>query len=541
MTALPHPALRLLWRLQLKAGWRKLTRSARTVKGMLRLIVTLGFLALIFAPMIVFSFYRDQPDATITRSFIEPGIFVFTILILLGSGKDSGIFFTPAEVEFLFPGPFHRRELLLYRFGHQVQASLFGALFLSVAPAPFVPHWIFGFLGIALVLQFIQVLSVVLNLILSIVGKTVYTRARKLALALIGALTLAAVTQAASNYAAGGIFEMVREFTRTPVAGVLLLPFQVFSRTIAAQRFFPDFIGWGAAAVSVNAALIALALRLDTDFYERSIAVSEKVYRALERARRGQAWMNLSKPSAGRWRLPMPARLRGAGPIAWRQSVSALRSSRTVLWVVLATAAGVAFPSYIMGERASGLLVGGLAMFSLFMLPQMLQFDFRGDIERIDVLKTLPASAASIAAGELIVPVAFATIIEWGLVLGAGLLWTDWKTILAICAFLPAANLILFALENLVFLYYPRRPGNIGSPFQAPGRQMVMNFVKFFVLAAAAGVTAGFGALAYWLSDSSLPAALTAAWCVAAALGAALVPLVARAFRALDPSVETLE
>lgn len=540
MTALPHPALRLLWRLQLKSNWRKLTRSASSVKGMLRLVATLGLFALIFAPMIVFSFVRPQPDPAMARSFLEPGMFLFTILILLGSGPDNGIFFTPAEVDFLFPGPFRRWDLLLYRFGHQAQSSLFGALFLSVAQAPFVPHWIFGYLGIALVLQFIQFLTVVLSLTVSIVGKTIYTRARKIALALIGALVVVAGAQVVSRYGARGAFDVLRRLPGTPAGELLLLPFQVFSRTITAERLFPDFLGWGALAAGVNAALVLLALRLDADFYERSIAVSEKVYRALERARRGQAWMNLSKPSVSRWRLPMPSHLYGAGPIAWRQSVSALRSSKTVVYVVLAVIAAIALPAYTM-QDGSGLAAGGLVMLALFMLPQMLQFDFRGDIERIDFLKSLPASAVALAAGELIVPVVFATVLEWAVALSLGLFLTDLKIILAACAFVPVGNLILFALENVVFLYYPRRPGTIGTPFQSPGRQMAMNFVKFFVMAMAAGVTAAFGGIAYWISGRSLAIASVVAWCVATAIGAALVLVAARAFRGLDPSMETLE
>jgi hypothetical protein len=541
MMALLHPALRLLWRLQFKAGWRKFTRSARTGKGILRLILTIGVFALMFGPMIVFSIYREEPDPAAARALIEPGILLFTILILIGSGSNSGIFFTPAEVDFLFSGPFHRRELILYRLGHQAQASLLGAVFLSVAPAAFVPHWIFGFLGIALVLQFIQLLSVVLSLSMSIVGQTVYTRARKAVLAAIAVTLLVGVWQAVADHAAGGLFAMIRSFGQTTAGRAVLLPFQVFSRTIAAESFYPEFAGWGALNVAINAALVVLAVRLDADFYERSIAVSEKVYRAIQRARRGQAWMGLSKPSATRWRLPMPGRLKGAGPIAWRQSVSALRSSRGVIYAVLAMTAAAAIPAFALGDNGTGMSISVLAMLSVFTLPQMLQFDFRGDIERIELLKTLPATAGAITGGELLAPVVAATIIECVVILVTGFLWTDFRTIVAICVFALPANLILFALENVLFLYYPRRYTNPNSPFQAPGRQMVTNFIKFIAVAVAAGVIAASGAATYWVSGQSLSAALLAAWCVAAALGVMLVQLAARAFRALDPSLETFE
>jgi hypothetical protein len=538
MTASLHPALRLLWRLQLKAGWRKIARSARTGKGILRLILTLGVLALMFGPMIVFLQYRTPPDPTAARTFLEPGILLFTIMVILGSlQKSSGIYFTPTEVDFLFPGPFQRRELLLYRIGHQVQASVFGALFLSVAPAAFVPRWTFAFIGIALVLQFIQLLSIVLTSTTSLVGQTAYTRARKVALVLIAIPIVVGIFQVLINASGRDLFATVTEFRKSSAGRFVLLPFQVFSRTITAERV-PEFVGWGALAAAVNGGLIALILRLDADFYERSVAVSEKVYRALERARRGEAWMGMAKPTGARWRLPMPARLRGAGPIAWRQCTSALRSARAVMVVVLIMAAGIVLLTYATRDEGSGVAIGSLAMFALFMLPHMLQFDFRGDIERIDFLKTLPATPAAVAAGELIAPVLFATVVEWGLLLGIGWLWTDWRTIVAVCAFVPLINLILFSLENIISLYYPRRTGP-AAPFQ--GRHMALNLVKSLSLSAAAGISAGLGAIGYWVTGESMLAGLAIAWCVAAAIGIALIPVVAHAFRVMDPSLESLE
>jgi len=538
MERMLHPALRLLWRLQLKSGWRRITRSVRTGRGILKLVLTLALLGVTFGPLAVFSFVREAPDPAAARSFLEPGILAFTLLIVIANGPNSGIFFTPPETDFLFPGPFRRRELILYRLGHQVHAALSGALFLSVAPAAFVPHWVFAFLGIALVLQFIQLLSTILGLTISVIGQTAYNRARKIALALIAALFLAAVAQAAASSSGGFGVSAIKEFTKTPLGRVVLLPFQVFSRTIAAERLFPEFLGWGAVALSINAALIALTLRLDADFYERSLAVSERVYRALQNARRGQAWMTWSKPSAGRWRLPMFARLRGAGPIAWRQSVSALRSSRGVIIVLLIMSGAMALAGYLMRENGAGIPITILGMSALFTFPQMLQFDFRGDIERIDVLKTLPISAGAIVAGELIVPVIAATIIEWALVLVTGPLATDWITVLLVCAWLPAANLIVFAVENLVFLYFPRRQDNKGTNFQASGRQMAVNFIKVFALAAAAGITGGFGTIAYFIFGGSMTAALGTAWCGSVLLGVLLVWQVSRAFRVLDPSLE---
>jgi hypothetical protein len=173
----------------------------------------------------------------------------------------------------------------------------------------------------------------------------------------------------------------------------------------------------------------------------------------------------------------------------------------------------------------------------------MLQFDFRGDLDRMDFLKTLPASPTAIAAGELLTPVLFATLFELPFATGIGLLQSDWGPIgLAVAAFIPAVNLLIFALENLVFLWFPYRMANLGAgDFQAFGRQMVIMFVKFVVLSIAGSLAAGLGAVTFALTDHSWTAALAVAWCIITCLGLALTPLVAFAFEKFDPSRDTVD
>src|SRR4029077_12453883 len=99
---------------------------------------------------------------------------------------------------------------------------------------------------------------------------------------------------------------------------------------------------------------------------------------------------------------------------------------------------------------------------SFFLLPQLLQFDFRGDLERIEVLKTLPCSPSAIVAGELITPIVFATLFELPLAVCIALFQDQWLlVIIAAVALVPAINLFVFAFENLVFLWYPCRLANL--------------------------------------------------------------------------------
>ena len=538
------PALSLLLRMQVRGRLRKVARGGRTVKGKLYLCLMLVMFALWLGPTVGSAVFMPRPDANYVRSFLSPGLLTFCLLTLITTGPESGIYFAAADVDLLFPAPFRRRDLLLYRLAGLGMGVLFTALMFSLLLLQHVRYWLFGFYGICLALAFIQLVPIALTLVISIVGQRVYTRGRRLALGVAGVFLAVAATQIASQHLDASAIEYVKQFRSTTIGKFLLAAFGVFSRTITAETVFPDFLGWGALALTMDAALVGVVLGLDANFLESSIAASQKLYQKIERLQRGQMWMNLSKPSGAGWRLPVLPRWRGAGPIAWRQLVSAVRGSRGMVYFLLTIVVAMTLPALFIAREEPGILIamaiGVMPMLSFFLLPQLLQFDFRGDLERIDVLKTLPFSPSAIVAGELITPIVFATLFELPLAVGIALFQEQWLLIVvAALALVPAVNLFVFAFENLVFLWFPCRLANLGAgDFQAFGRQMLVMFLKFVMVMLAGSLAAGAGALA-WLASESWPAAVAAGWCVIMSFGLGLIPLVAIAFRNFDPSLDT--
>ena len=71
-----------------------------------------------------------------------------------------------------------------------------------------------------------------------------------------------------------------------------------------------------------------LVLKLDADYLEAAAAVSQKVYEQLQRIRQGGGLSMPATRGAARLRLPGLPWLGGAGPIAWRQVLISLRTSR---------------------------------------------------------------------------------------------------------------------------------------------------------------------------------------------------------------------
>jgi hypothetical protein len=286
--------------------------------------------------------------------------------------------------------------------------------------------------------------------------------------------------------------------------------------------------------------LIALALRLDANFLERSITASQKAYLKLQRLRAGQGWMNLSGPSATRWRMPMPARWRGAGPIAWRQLIAAMRGSRGIIYFVLIAGGIMGFSLGSVPDLSlSRLSYGLLPMMAVTLLPQMLRFDFRGDFDSFDMLKTLPISPAAVAVGELIAPTVFATILELPCVLAIGFFGGELETALILCVFMPVMNLLIFAIENLIFLWYPQRFVNTAE-LSGMGRRMLVTMAKIIAILTVAGASGLAGVAAYGLT-MQMWIAMTVSWLVMTAFAVMSIPLVARAFDRLDVSSIALD
>jgi hypothetical protein len=145
--------------------------------------------------------------------------------------------------------------------------------------------------------------------------------------------------------------------------------------------------------------------------------------------------------------------------------------------------------------------------------------------------------------GQLLTPVLILSAGQWlSLALIARFAAADAEVLVAVAALVLPGNLILVAVENLYFLWYPYRSVGINSfDFQAMGRQLLLLSAKLATAGLAAGVAAGFAAGAYYLTGRSFLPALAVAWVAAVVCGLGLVPLVAVAFDRFDVAHERTE
>ena len=186
--------------------------------------------------------------------------------------------------------------------------------------------------------------------------------------------------------------------------------------------------------------------------------------------------------------------------------------------------------------------VGGYVITMTVFMSSMFAFDFRGDVDRIDVLKSLPIRPAAMVIGQLTAPVVFISFMQ-ALVLAVMAYASSKETVtFGLHAAIPLTipfNFLLFGVDNLLFLLFPTRNLNAApGDFHLMGRYVLLNLAKFVTLGLATTLAAIAAIPLYVLTHRAL-LAMTAAWIILAGCAAALVPFLALAYRQFDVAHDT--
>jgi hypothetical protein len=533
-------ALLLLNWLNIRARLRRSVRGARTVKGALFLALGVFVLVLWIGPAVLSAHVVQRADPQRTLAVVPLILLGMFISNLVSSAGERAVAFSPAEVDLLFAAPFTRRQLLIYKIARSAVAAvtvslLFSALFLRYASS-----WLAAFVGSLLSLLLLQLLGMAAVLVGQTVGERAYTRGRRLVVLLVlVVLALSALPLLKRPERAPSLFGVASQLRDATAGKIVLAPFVVFAHVLAAQNL-AEMARWCGAAVAILAALLAAVLVLDAHYLELSAAAGQRLYDRVQHARRTGSTRLRMSAGAARLRVPMPPRLGGAGPIAWRQLTTALRQSRSLLILLLLISLAAAPGMYAGGiTLTSPGALAGVVLWMSFMLANTLRFDFRGDVDHMDVLKALPIAPSGVVVAQLVAPVTVMTALQLVLLLGACAIFEIPLTyLLAAALFALPLNAMMFAIENLIFLTFPGRYAAGPGDLQGFGRQMVVFMMKLILLMLGALVALGAGAIAN---------ALTRSWPIAIATGVvalwleviALVPLLTAAYVRYDVSADT--
>ena len=507
-----HPALWKLLRLRYRATLRRTLSGLKTVRGAVTFVCGLLMLVLMLGSnilVLVSSPVPPQPE--LLRLMAPLFLLGFTLLSLNSTAKLKAIHFWPAEVEFLFPGPFERRELLYYKMIGTAVGALFLALLFSTWITRFAPSWLFVVCGLFLAIGFVQLMQMALVLLIQTLADRGLSLSRKAVFVAVGLLLAAAIWQALAERQGEAAQGYALAFRESWVGFMMTLPFDVFGRILAAETFFPEFATWAALGIVLNLSLLALIIRLDANYLEASVAGSQVVYERMQRMRSG----NLkSAPADGeaRRRYPHLPRFAGAGTIARRQFIKAFRSSLWVPLIMVGVGGSVVLflVNRLGNENLIAVLVGA-SVYCTFIFSSVFPFDFRSDLDQMELLKQLPFRPIAVAAGELAAPVILLSLLQSCLFVAAAVM-TGNPVVAAVAAlFVFPLNILMCGIENLTFLIYPvRMAAATPGDFQHFGRQMMMLMFKMLILSIVGGIAGGGGAIVYVIAGGSTTAGIAA-------------------------------
>jgi hypothetical protein len=533
-------ALWLLLRLRLVGVLRRWGRSLRTMKGLLLALVG----SLLYLPMLLTTVFapRVQLPAQLAmiRRFGALGLFGFCVLNLILTSDERAVYFAPAEIEFLFSGPFRRRQLLLYKMVSGLFSSVLVALLMTFFFAHHAPSFRSAFVGLFLMIEQLVMLSMAFGLFVSTVGALAFNRQRRIVLGAVLVVAIAALLPHGRDVFAGGGRELLDRLESSPVLQVAAWPFRPSVMAFTAEHLWPELAGWSFQGLAVLAALGIGVLALDAEYYEATAVASTRIYDQARARMRGRTTACAYRTPI---RLPMLPWWGGIGPGLWRQLATAVRFPGRFFMLLLLHLACLLPMLWTAGvgrglpaAASPGAVVVFAILASLSLAASMLTgFDFRSDLDRMDTLKALPIPPWALVIAEIAVPTLMLTVAQATcLCLLAGLR-SDTPYLLDVLVFLPPYNALLVEVEAILFLWYPNRvvPGS-SMDFTMMGRQLLLLFAKLIVVGFSAGVAVGLGGLFYGFLVPSVPLTLMLTWLFMASFVAALIPLAVSAFQQFD-------
>jgi putative ABC exporter len=483
--------------------------------------------------------------------------------------------FTPAEVTFLFAGPVSRRGLIQFKLLHSQLLILFNVLLwtLILSRERF---------GVSPWLRAISIWVLLTTLSFHRLGasfvRTSISEHGRLAVRhrIVSLIALAAVlialgwiigealpeVSAAGARGAHSFLVAAAEAAQRPLPSALTYPFRAMVRPLAAGS-----VSQWLAALWPALVLMVLhyvwVVRSDSAFEEAAVEASLRRAKALSERRAGSAGRPVSrKTSAPLFRLA-PAGW-PAGAILWKNLVAVTRTRRVrnaglILALTGAVVGALSFePEGTLSEIAGWLTLSWAAL-TILTGSQYVRNDLRGDLLKLDLLRSYPLRGWSVVIAEAGASTLMLTAVQFSLLGLAYLAFLgnetmvpglEERTLLLLTAivFLPGINLLGMLIQNAAALLYPAwvrlgsgRPGGV----EALGQNLLMTIAFVALLALTLALPAAISGGAFLLLRPILGdwAALPA---TALALGtmafeaALIVDWLGRIFERTDPTVAGL-
>jgi hypothetical protein len=500
-------------------------RGALAVAGLVLFCTAVGFVT-----------HRSPGFAGSVGVYGAPSLMV---LVALGAYSPLGLYFRPADVDWLLTAPLSRTALVVYNVMLRARTAVLSGFLLSLLPNWRGAGWWQAFTGYTLVFLLLQTSAQWLAVVRAWLALHLSPLARRVLGFGFIAIPLLAVLCELNVRTDLGLREFFVESISLAIIGAPARPFLLASAA-------PTALAWLAnagLAAAILAAAIAHMCVLDVPYREAAIRHSERRAQRFARMRTsGGAFSAVSAYPTRR--VPMFPHLAGAGPVAWRQIQELVRNPRGILLllsiIALVTAAAILVPLIRPDVPHLAVRMGRTGIFLVTFLPLLmgdnLACDFRRDLDRMGQLKSWPISPLALAAGQIAPAAAFATVVQ---VTGVLVLAVTTSAItpgitLLVLGLMPVVSWVALCIDNLLFLWLPYRtvpedPGDVAFV----GRTFATALFKLTVLTAILGLTLAIGNLALSATGSPVAAVAVPVLSLLSACAAGTFA-VANAFRRYD-------
>jgi ABC-2 type transport system permease protein len=415
------------------------------------------------------------------------------ILVWALPDDSGGIQFTPAEIQFLFPAPLARWQLLLYKLTRSQAQILTSTLIFYILGARrgfFVGVWL------AMTAANLYLIAVAFGRArLKLMGIGWFKRLIAVLLVLGGFFMLLRsiyVHEAGIGSSRKELFAAVlAPLHRAPLSVLLFVP-----RLLASAAFPADPLTFAtscAGLIVFGALMFLFASRVQVAFEEASIVKSQKV---VDRANRMQ------QQRGGRsivFRRAKPLfRLQPVGmpevAIFWKNLTAAVRTS--VATVVIAVIGSLAMFGVGMTVKnpdvfhVLGMMMLCMAGLFAFLGPFTLRNDLRFDLPKLEILKSYPLRGDRIVAAEIAAPLAIAVAIDLLLLFGGSIMlqmgsppkgqllfFLSPEFIVVALMFIVPMTAIQLLIQNAIVIFFPAWVTTSKEEmrgFAASGQRMVM-------------------------------------------------------------------
>ncbi|MEO1524149.1 MAG: hypothetical protein AAFX06_01875 [Planctomycetota bacterium] len=497
----------LLWLTYRRASFR-VGRALNRMKSPRRILAS-TIAVLFFSLYVLNGFFilasRRAADPRSLGLWLSGGMVLYLIyhcVRCVWTRKQADMEFTEAEQLWLGGAPLHRSTVAGYKVNSVLFSALLKTFFLVVVLAPDTTRIGMLAIGIFAALVLLEIIRMVWQRFVSGLGE----RSRQLARVSLTAVAIAAFIQFATHLVsitpAGsepGIyllnsFPALGQLASCDCIQWLATPWRAAALLATTTQITSHSgVQLAASILLVPTAIIAL---VRVDAWAKSARLSRERQRYADGDYRAASTSDGLKIEftrdalADRIESLIPFGLRDSAAMIWRQALSVHRYLGTILFSFLVPTVLCLSP-LLTGRIGNqwAFVIGGIVLCTMLLAPPALRIDFRRDLKRMLLLRSLPLRPVEAVLGQLTLPIIITIAFQWvTLAIAGAVVMPGWSQIIVWGGMLSALAVFTFATENALFLAYPHHENAQGFAMVVRANVMFLGkatlmAVSMFVLA----------------------------------------------------------